>query len=137
MQVSGHRALKTATDCVKVYREWIDLMLSGSYGVRPEQAVQMEKILLFLKDTSSEGSPDAGMPGTVQKVRGRVEKSERKWKGRSRRTGLRKEVGRESARARADLDWKAWPPCLEKPERGRRSGGRGGSGSGSDLQVYG
>ena len=50
MQVSGHRALKSATDCVRVYREWIDLMLSGSYGVRPEQPVQMEKILLFLKD---------------------------------------------------------------------------------------
>lgn len=49
MFVSNHGVLKTKADCVNVYRDWLVLMLSGSYGERPEQAVVMRKILRDLK----------------------------------------------------------------------------------------
>jgi hypothetical protein len=49
MLVSDHGVLKTKADCVNGYREWLLLMLSGSYAKRPERAVLMRKILRDLE----------------------------------------------------------------------------------------
>jgi hypothetical protein len=62
MFVSDHGVLKTKADCVNVYREWVLLMLSGSYGKRPEQAVLMGKILRDLEGRDLACSCKPGEP---------------------------------------------------------------------------
>src|SRR5271165_5018315 len=62
MIVSEHGVLKTKADCVEVYREWVLLMLSGSYGKRPEQAVLMRKILHDLEGRDLACSCKPGEP---------------------------------------------------------------------------
>ena len=62
MFVSGLGVLKTKADCVNTYHEWILLMLSGSYGKRPEQAVLMRKILRDLEGRDLACSCKPGEP---------------------------------------------------------------------------
>ena len=62
MFVSDHGVLRTKADCVNVYREWVLLMLSGSYGKRPEQAVLMRKILRDLEGRDLACSCNPGEP---------------------------------------------------------------------------
>lgn len=47
--VSGHGIMKNNADCVKVFREWLNLQCSGAYGTRPDMAEEMKDYMVRIR----------------------------------------------------------------------------------------